>query len=126
MTKADRQPLILMRGLAGAAIGAAAGWFAFGWLFNAGFYALALPGALVGLFCGVISGGASLINAIGCAIIAAVLSIVLEWKHRPFIADESFGYFITHLHELRGMTWLMLVLGVVFAFWFGRGRAKGA
>jgi len=122
MATADQQPLILLRGLVGAAIGAALGWLAFVWLVGQGFYALALPGALVGLLCGVLSGGSSIVNAIGCAIIAAAVSIVLEWRHFPFVADESFGYFVTHLHQLRGITWLMLILGIVFAFWFGRGR----
>jgi hypothetical protein len=112
--------------MAGAVIGAVVGWFALGWVIDQGFYGLALPGALVGLACGAISGGVSRANAILCAALAAVLGIVLEWWHFPFVADESFGFFVTHLHELRGITWLMLVLGAIFGFWFGRGRSRFA
>jgi hypothetical protein len=114
------------RGMAGAAIGGVLGWFAFAWLVSQGFYALILPGALVGVVCGLLSGGASLVSAILCTVIAVVLMLVLEWKHMPFIADDSFGYFLTHLHELRGLTWLMLVFGAVCAFWFGRGRKQAS
>jgi hypothetical protein len=124
MTPTKPDLMVILRGMAGAIVGAVLGWFALGWLMDHGFYGLALPGALVGLACGAFSGGVSRANAILCALIAAVLGIVLEWWHRPFIADESFEYFVTHLHQLRGITWLMLVLGVVFAFWFGRGRSR--
>ena len=124
MTPTKTEAIVVLRGMAGAAIGGVLGWFAFGWLINQGFYGLALPGALVGIGCGLVSGGTSITNGVLCAVIAAILGVVLEWWHRPFIADESFGYFVTHLHELRGITWLMLVLGAVFGFWFGRGRAS--
>ena len=114
--------MVILRGMAGALLGGVLGWFAFGWLMNQGFYGLALPGALVGFVCGIVSRGVSWTNAVVCAVLAAILGIVLEWRHRPFIADESFGYFVAHLHELQGLTWLMIALGAVFAFWIGRGR----
>ncbi|MEX2141737.1 MAG: hypothetical protein WD894_20900 [Pirellulales bacterium] len=126
MLRANSDAMVILRGMAGAVIGAVLGWFAVGWLFDQGFYGLALPGALVGLACGAISGGVSRANAILCAALAAVLGIVLEWWHFPFVADQSFSFFVTHLQELRGITWLMLVLGAVFAFWFGRGRSRFA
>ena len=126
MTPTNEDATVVLRGMAGAAIGAVVGWFAVGWLIGEGFYGLALPGALVGLICGALSGGASLVNAILCAIIAVGLGVALEWRHFPFVADESFGYFVAHLHQLKGMTWLMLALGAVFAFWFGRGSNRSA
>jgi hypothetical protein len=122
MQRAKNQPIVIVRGIAGAVVGGVLGWFAFDWLLGQGFYGLALPGALVGFVSGIFSRGVSWINAAVCAILAAILGIVLEWRHRPFVADDSFGYFVAHLHELTGLTWLMIVLGVVFGFWFGRGR----
>jgi hypothetical protein len=116
MASNNQQALIITRGLVGAAIGGALGWFAFNWLVGQGFYALALPGALVGLACGVLAGGVSVINAVACTIIALALGLVLEWKHFPFNEDPGFGYFLSHVHQLRGITWIMLALGVVFAF----------
>jgi hypothetical protein len=124
MAVEKRDALVIARGLAGALAGAVLGWFAFNWLIGQGLYGLALPGALVGFVCGAVSGGASLANAIFCTLIALVLMLVLEWKHFPFVADERFGYFVKHLHELRGITWLMVVLGAVLAFWLGRSRAR--
>ena len=126
MEPSKTEAIAILRGMAGAIIGGVLGWFAFGWLIGQGIYGLALPGALVGIGCGLLSGRSSVTNGILCAVIALVVGVVLEWRHRPFVADESFGYFVTHLHELQGITWLMLVLGVVFGFWFGRGRGSYA
>jgi hypothetical protein len=91
MTSTKSDAIVIARGMAGAAIGAIVGWFAFGWLVSQGLYGLALPGALLGLGCGLISGGVSTVNAVLCAILATVLGIVLEWRHLPFKDDESFG-----------------------------------
>ena len=84
-----------------------------------------VPGALIGLGCGLCAGGMSTLNAVLCAVLAAFVGIVLEWRHFPFVADESFGFFVSHLHELRGITWLMVALGSIFAYWFGRGWSRG-
>ena len=124
MTSTKSDAIVIARGMAVAAIGAIVGWFAFGWLVSQGLYGLALPGALLGLGCGLISGGVSTVNAVLCAILATVLGIVLEWRHLPFKDDESFGFFLSHLHELKGITWIMLALGSIFAYWFGRGRSR--
>jgi hypothetical protein len=116
--------MVILRGLAGAVIGGVLGWFAFEWLMEQGFYGLALPGALIGIGCGLLSGGTSELNGVLCAAAAAIVALILEWRHFPFVADESFGYFVTHLHQVRGIAWLMVVLGAVFGFWFGRGRSR--
>jgi hypothetical protein len=122
----NRQAVVIARGLAGAALGAVLGWFGFNWFIDQGFYALVLPGALIGMLCGAFAGGVSWVNAAICAVIALAEGLVLEWKHFPFVADESFEYFLSHLHELRGMTWLMLIVGGALALWFGRGRVRVA
>ena len=47
---ANYNPAIdVLRGLIGAAVGGAVGYFAFGWLVSQGFYAVALPGVLLGI-----------------------------------------------------------------------------
>lgn len=106
------------RTLAGAAAGGVAGYFAFGWLVGQGFYALALPGVLLGL-----GGGYCVVRptralAVICGIAAAVLGVVSEWRHFPFIADKSLGYFVTHLSNLRPLTWIMIALGTAAGAWF--------
>jgi len=61
-----------------------------------------------------------------CALLALIAGIISEWRWSPFSADNSFGYFITHLQQLRPITLIMIAIGAVFAFWFaatGRRRA---
>jgi hypothetical protein len=73
-----------------------------------------------------LSGGKS--NALGivCGVLGALVGIFTEWRFAPFIVDESFGYFVTHLHELKSMTLILIAAGGLFGYWFGRGRAGGA
>ena len=110
-------------GIVGAALGAVLGWFAFGWAYSQGFYALALPGATVGLGFAALTRRPMIAGGIFCAVAAFCLMVLCEWHHRPFASDGSLAYFVTHLHELSSqMTWIFLGLGTVFGFWFGRGR----
>jgi len=97
------------------------------WIARQGFYAIILPGALIGF-----AGGwaiqrqtlaSGMVFGIVCAVIALIAGIVSEWRLRPFIADNSFGYFITHLQQLRPIT--LIMIGAVFAFWFAAtGRRR--
>lgn len=113
-----------LRGLVGAAIGAVVGYFIFSWMLRQGFYALAFPGALVGLGCGYASQIRSTPLAAICGLITLPLLLLLEWKFRAFVVDDSLNYFVTHIHQLSSVTHLMLLLGVVFAIWFGLGRNR--
>jgi hypothetical protein len=105
-------------GLLGAVAGGVLGVVAFGWLVKQGFYALALPGVLLGVGCGVFFKRQSLPMAIFCGLAGLALGIFVEWKHRPFVKDSGFAYFLTHLHQLRPFTLLMLALGALGGFWF--------
>jgi len=112
-----------------ALAGGLVGHFAFLWIARQGFYAIILPGALIGF-----AGGwaiqrqtlaSGMVFGIVCAVIALIAGIVSEWRLRPFIADNSFGYFITHLQQLRPITLIMIAIGAVFAFWFAAtGRRR--
>ena len=110
-------------GIVGAIIGGVAGWFIYFWIASMGFYALALPGALVGLGFGALSRRHMISGGVFCAVVAFFLTAACEWRYSPFSTDESYSYFLTHIHQVDSpMTLLLIVLGVVFAFWFGRGR----
>src|SRR5688572_10540467 len=122
-SQASSRPTALL-GLAGALAGGAAGYFAFGWLARQGFYALALPGVLLGLGAGWLSRGCPKPLAIGCGVMALVLGIFAEWKHFPFAKDDSFIYFVTHLLDLRPFTLLMIALGAFAGFWFSRKNSE--
>ena len=109
------------------------GHFAFLWIARQGFYAIILPGALIGF-----AGGwaiqrqtlaSGMVFGIVCALIALIAGIVSEWRLRPFKADNSLGYFITHLQLLQPITLIMIAIGAAFAFWFaatGRRRAPAS
>jgi hypothetical protein len=54
-----------------------------------------------------------------------LLGLFTEWRFAPFIADSSFGYFITHIHDLSIITLIMITIGGLCGFWFGMGREEG-
>ena len=114
----------LLLGLLGAAAGGVAGYFAFVWALRAGFYALMLPGGLIGLGGGLLVKDRSVVRATICGIFAAGVGLFSEWRNLPFVADNSFGYFLTHLHQLRGLTLLMLAGGTALAAWLSLGKQR--
>jgi hypothetical protein len=111
--------------LGGAACGAAVGFFAFFLLVRLGFYALVLPGAVLGIGCGACSGGKSTQLGALCAVLGVGAGIFTEWRFAPFIKDASFAYFIVHLQDLGTTTLVSIAVGGLLAFWFGRGRDGG-
>ncbi len=113
---------LTLRGLAGAAFGGTVGYAVSAWLATQGLYALVLPGALLGLGCATVMGKSSNLAGILCGIAALPLGLLCEWRINRFIVDDSLGYFVTHLHQLTTLTWIMIVLGAVFAYWLGKGR----
>lgn len=118
------QPLGFALGLLGAALGGVLGYFAFFWIAGQGLYALAMPGAMIGLGCGLLSGIRSRELGIVCAVSGLGLCIWIESQFRPFLADDSLGYFLRNLGRLQPVTWLMLALAGVFGYWFGVGRER--
>lgn len=115
----------LARCLAGAVIGGVLGHFLFLWIVQQGLYAMVLPGAALGLGAGALAKTRSRICGIICGVLAIALGIVTEWRVFPFARDESFTFFITHVHGLPRIKLIMIGLGALFAFWFGQGRDRG-
>ena len=116
----------LIKGYAGAIAGAAFGYFVFGVLLRQGFYALALPGATIGLLCGFLSGIKSVHLAIVCGLLSLGMCLFVEWQNFPFKADDSFSYFLANVMQLKGGTKLLIALGTLFGAWFGLGRERFA
>ena len=111
-------------GIFGAAVGAALGHVVFLWLVQRGFYAMMLPGALLGLGCGLASQIHSKLLGILCLVAGLALGIFTEWRHAPFVADDSLVFFVSHLLDLQLMTLIMIGLGGACAFWMGTGRRR--
>lgn len=111
--------------VAAAVVGAAAGVFLFKWAFSQGFYALIIPGACTGWATGYFGQHRDTTRGAFAALLALAVSLYAEWDVRPFIADESLTYFLTHVHQLEIFTMLMLALGSYLAYSMGAGRNKG-
>jgi hypothetical protein len=110
-----------LHSVVGAILGGLLGYLAFGWIVTQGFYALALPGAAVGIGCGLLSTTRSLLRGILCGVAGLVLGFYSDWSQRPFLADDRFGYYLTHLHQLAPITLILIGLGGLLSFWFGKG-----
>jgi len=111
-----------LRGMLGASIGGTLGYFAFFWIARQGLYALILPGTLLGWGCGYLSGIRSTTLGVICGVLALTLGVCVEWQFAPFITDNSFAYFVTHLQKLKPMTLIMIVIGGYLGFRLGTGR----
>ena len=112
---------------AGAFGGGFVGYVAFLWIAHQGFYALVLPGALVGLGASLAS-NRSTAMCVASGLLAAAVGFLSEWRFAPFIKDESLGYFINHLHLLNPITLIMVAAGAAIGFWapFSRAGAVAA
>ena len=115
MSEPIRKPRIAL-GLLAAAIGGCVGYFAFFWITRQGFYALILPPALLGLAAGYAVGARSQVFAIACGLAGLALGVFTEWKFAPFKADASLVYFITHIHETKQLTQILLAVGTVICY----------
>lgn len=115
-----------LRRFIGLALGGVIGSLAFLIAARSGLAMPALPGAALGLGCGWLGRRPSTAWGVMCGLIAVVLSIWLQWKAFPFVADPGFAYFLQNLHQLPGITSALILLGVVFAVAFGRGGRSGA
>ncbi len=67
-----------------------------------GFYALVLPGGLLGLGAGIVKNRSWLI-AVVCGLSAVGLGLFTEWHFFPFVKDESFRYFPIPHHRLEAV-----------------------
>lgn len=113
-------------GAIGALIGSAIGPPVFLWIASQGFYAVALPGAFVGVGAGIGIRHRSHLFAAACGVWAAFICVYSEWKFGPFIADDSFSYFLRNLGELKPITLIMILFGAALGYWFSLGGVRTA
>ncbi len=107
-------------GLVGAILGGVLGFYTFSWLEDKGFYGLAVPGAFLGLGCGLLAQHHSIPRGVLCGLGALGLSLFTEWKFHPFRADNSFSFLVAHLMDLSPVTLLMIAMGTIIAYWVGK------
>lgn len=102
--------------LSGAVAGGILGHFVFLWIVSQGFYGLILPGGLCGLGAGIFRARSKFVP-VGCGVLGLAAGILSEWRFAPFVADDSFTYLLSHVHQLRPITLIMIVVGASIAFW---------
>jgi hypothetical protein len=117
--------LAVLRGLAGGAVGGFLGYHAFVWLvLNQGLYALVLPGALVGLGCGLASGrkviALGVLSAVGAFLVSALANWHVLQEPSPTFLEQITTLFQPH----RRTTASLILIGVAIAFYFGIGRDR--
>ena len=87
-------------GLVGEIGGGALGYFVFFLLAREGFYGMILPALLSASAAVRFSGCQSNVLGLVCCVLACALGIFTEWRYAPFNADDSFSFFVAHLHDL--------------------------
>ena len=107
-------------GVIGAVVGGYAGYKLFFWIANQGLYALVLPGAAIGMGCGLLARHPSVARGIACAVAALGLGLYTEWKFAPFDADDRFAFLILHFYKLKPITQIMIGLGAALAYYLGK------
>jgi len=124
MTSSSRIASNLL-GAVGATAGAILGYYTFGWIYHRGFYGMMIPGAMLGLGCGLLARHPSTPRGAACAAAALGLGLFAEWSFFPFIDDPGFRYFLSNIAELNTITLLMIPGGAFFAYLFGKDCATG-
>ena len=115
-------PAAWVRGIIGAVLGAAIGIYVFFLLYDNGMYGLMIPGALTGLGFGLLSRRTFWSAGLLCAVLGLLVMLWCEWQLAVDFKDQEVGEFIKVIPKLDTSTKVMLALGTLFAFWFGRGR----
>lgn len=109
--------------LAGALVGGLLGHLIFFWVIRQGFYGLIIPGVAAGLGAGFFN-ARSTPTTILCGLWALALGLFTEWRYAPFVKDDSLGYFLCHLPDLKPITLIMVIVGAFLGFWIPFGRTR--
>ena len=120
MAVTTRQITSNILGLIGAAVGGVLGYYTFQWIFDHGFYGMMIPGAFVGLGCGLLAQHPSQVRGAICGLAALGVGLFTEWNFFPFRDDKSPAYFLKNVTALSPVTLAMIAAGAFFAYWLGR------
>lgn len=106
-----------------ASVGGILGYLAFFWIVRQGYYGLILPGALLGFGAGLFMSTSRVVPCL-CGFLALALGLYTQWRFATFVPDKSFSYFLSHAHQLRPITLIMIAIGAVLGFWIPWRRVR--
>lgn len=109
----------------GAAAGGAVGTLAYWLLLQRDYHVLAVVGTGVALGVSALARTRHLAWGVATGVLAVLASVLVEWWFRPFTADDSISYFVSHLHALPANSLVSLAAVAVLGVYFGRGRLRG-
>ena len=121
MAVTTRQITSNILGLIGAAVGGVLGYYTFQWIFYHGFYGMMIPGAFVGLGCGLLAQHPSQVRGAICGLAALGVGLFTEWNFFPFRDDKSPAYFLKNVTALSPVTLAMIAAGAIFCILVGKG-----
>jgi hypothetical protein len=104
----------------GAGVGSALGYLLFRWAYDQNLYAMIVPGAGLGLGAHLAALDRSRVRGGVMGVAALMLGLLVEWEFFPFVADDSLAYFIQHIPRIVPMHLLMIAVGGVFGYWWGK------
>jgi hypothetical protein len=115
------------RGLVGGVVGGVLGYLGFRWILSHGFYGLALPGITLGAGCGALSGTRSVVRGVLCGLAALALSLFSDWTVTLINGERpTFVYYLSHLQDQTPVTLLLIVVGTLAGYWFGKDALVSA
>ena len=111
--------------LAGAAAGAFLGYVLFKWALRQGFYAMVVPGACLGMGAHLAAPTRSLTRGVVMGLAALAFGVIVDCMTNapPF---DDLRYYFTNISRVKPMSLLMIALGGVVGFWWGRDRSPWA
>jgi hypothetical protein len=105
-------------GLVGAALGGVAGYFLYRWIASMNLYGGMIPGAFLGLGCGLLARHPSYARGVVCGIAGLALGLFADWTTTN--TDESFWEYVQDFKSVNRVLQLMILFGAVIAFWIGK------
>lgn len=106
--------------LVGAAVGTAIGLLIFNWFYNQNLYAMVVPGATLGLGSHLVALDRSKVRGVVLAGLAIAVGLLAESHYFPFVADDRLSYFLAHIPSIIPAHLLMIAIGGIFGYWWGK------
>jgi hypothetical protein len=100
----------------GGIVGGVIGFYIFHWAVRQGFFALIVPGAMVGMIAGFGIGSRSQPFAIACGVAGLAVGLFTQWTFVNRAVTMDLMEFLMKIKDQKPLTLIMLVLGTFFSY----------